>query len=104
MRRRYEYTVDVVRPLSVIPMSYPCILCHKTAPALSIWCACRIHGLCADCHARATTDMRWHVMIPPDSELQRAVGTIAWQLIKWAVPLAVVLRVLTAAIFAKLPG
>ncbi len=86
-------------------MSYTCILCHKSGPALlSVWCQCRTQGLCMECHARATTDMRWHVMIPPDAELQRAVSTIAWQLLKWAVPLAIVMRMLTAAIIGKLPG
>lgn len=90
-------------------MSYCCILCRKTVPGLTVCCdTCRVRGLCQECYARATTDMRWHVMIPPDSELQRATSTIVWQVLKWMIPLVLCMgfciRFLYATVIGKPPG
>jgi hypothetical protein len=52
--------------------------------------------------------MRWHVMIPPDSELQRATSTIVWQVLKWMIPLVLCMgfciRFLYATVIGKPPG
>jgi hypothetical protein len=48
--------------------------------------------------------MHWHLKIPPDSEIQRGINTVGWQLAKWAFPVAIFVRFVVALLFAKLPG
>jgi hypothetical protein len=94
-----------MRPPSLIRMSYYCILCHKNYPGLSVFCSsCRTQGVCTECHARSVSEMHWHLKIPPDSEIQRGINTVGWQLVKWAFPVAIFVRFVVALLFAKLPG